>query len=231
MSSASAKKSHSKTQKLRTADTVTQKRSTARERNRARMHDDIYQAALSLFEMRGYAEVTVDEICTEAGISKATFFRYYESKFGLVDEFNQRMAAKIDASIDIEKMSAIDCIRQATETVYQEWVNSAHQIRLLAREFVRAGAHITEHLGDPMAHGLIATLIKVVTKGQERGELDPQFDPTLVAPMIVQAWTISFVAWVDRNDQEGFRASIHNLVEMQILGQTCNIKHKAKPAR
>lgn len=227
MSSAASKKSHGKKQLLRPANTPAQKRPTARERNRVRMHDDIYQAALSLFEVRGYAEVTVDEICAEAGISKATFFRYYENKFGLVDEFNQRMAAKIDASIDIEKMSAVECIRHATQTVYQEWVSTAHQIRLLAREFVRAGAHITENLGDPMAHGLISTLILVITKGQERGELDSQFDPTLVAPMIVMAWTISFAAWVDRDDLEGFRKSIHNLVEMQILGQTYNITRKS----
>ena len=205
-------------------------RMNARERNRVRMHDDIYQAALSLFDTRGYADVTVDDICEAAGISKATFFRYFDSKFGLVDEFNQRIAAKIDASIDIKKMTCTECLRQATETLYQEWLHSAPQIRVLAREFVRAGTHITENLGDPMARGLIATLVSVIAEGQRRGEFDPQFDPALVAPLIVSAWTFAFVAWVDRNDHEAFRRSVHNLVELHIMGLTCNVA-KARSAK
>ncbi|HVZ68883.1 MAG TPA: TetR/AcrR family transcriptional regulator [Rhizomicrobium sp.] len=205
------------------AQTPPPPRMNARERNRVRMHDDIYQAALSLFNDRGYADVTVDDICEAAGISKATFFRYFDSKFGLVDEFNQRIAAKIDASIDIKTMSATECIRRATETLYQEWLHSAPQIRVLAREFVRAGTHITENLGDPMARGLIATLVAVIAEGQKRGEFDPQFDPVLVAPLIVSAWTFAFVAWVDRNDHEAFHRSVHNLVELHIMGLTYNV--------
>lgn len=189
-----------------------------------RMHDDIYQAALTLFNNRGYAEVTVDDICEAAGISKATFFRYFDSKFGLVDEFNQRIAAKIDAAIDLSAMSATECLRRATETLYQEWLHSAPQIRVLAREFVRGGTHITENLGDPMARGMIATLVKVISEGQKRGEFDPQFEPGLVAPLIVTAWTFAFVAWVDRDDHETFRRSVHNLVELHIMGLTHNMQ-------
>ncbi len=195
------------------------------------MHDDIYQAALSLFDKRGYAEVTVDDICEAAGVSKATFFRYFESKYGLVDEFNQRIAKKIDDSIDMKSMSATECIRQATETLYQEWLHSAPQIRVLAREFVRAGAHITDNLADPMARGLVATLVDVIAMGQKTGEFDKQFDPVLVAPLIVMSWTLAFVAWVDRNDHETFRNSVHNLIELHIMGLTHNVQSARKARR
>lgn len=201
---------------------------SARERNRARLHDDIYEAAMSLFYERGYEEVTVDEICEKAGISKGTFFRYFESKFGLVDEFNQRIAARIDAAINLETMTASECIRKATDTLYEEWLHSAPQIRALAREFVRAGTHMTEALSDPMARGLVRTLIDVIEAGQEKGEFDRQFDAHLVAPMIVFAWTVSTVAWFDQHDQEAFRLSVHNLVELQIKGLTANASPRRK---
>ena len=195
---------------------------SARERNRARLHDDIYEAAMSLFYERGYEEVTVEDICEKAGISKGTFFRYFESKFGLVDEFNQRIAARIDAAIDLKTMSASQSIRKATDTLYEEWLHSAPQIRALAREFVRAGTHMTENLADPMARGLVKTLVDVIELGQKRGEFDSQYDAHLVAPMIVFAWTVSTVAWFDQHDQEAFRLSVHNLIELQIKGLAAN---------
>jgi AcrR family transcriptional regulator len=51
-----------------------------RERNRSRTKRDIEDAALALFEEHGYAATTVEQIARSAGISPATFFRYYGSK-------------------------------------------------------------------------------------------------------------------------------------------------------
>lgn len=51
-----------------------------RERNRTRTRRDIETAALELFERQGYDSTSVDEIAEQAGISRATFFRYYPSK-------------------------------------------------------------------------------------------------------------------------------------------------------
>nr|WP_271209874.1 TetR family transcriptional regulator [Rhodococcus wratislaviensis]GLK34659.1 hypothetical protein GCM10017611_15080 [Rhodococcus wratislaviensis] len=51
-----------------------------RERNRTRTRRDIENAALELFEKQGYDATGVDEITELAGVSRATFFRYYGSK-------------------------------------------------------------------------------------------------------------------------------------------------------
>ena len=42
------------------------------------------RAALDLFDRQGYEETTVDEIAAAVGISRRTFFRYYESKRDVV---------------------------------------------------------------------------------------------------------------------------------------------------
>jgi AcrR family transcriptional regulator len=51
-----------------------------REQRRERNAREIQHAAMSLFATRGYAEVTVEDIAHEAGISERTFFRYFASK-------------------------------------------------------------------------------------------------------------------------------------------------------
>ncbi len=43
----------------------------------------LLQAALAIFRQCGYAETTVDELCQAAGVSKGSFFHYFESKEAL----------------------------------------------------------------------------------------------------------------------------------------------------
>jgi len=56
---------------------------TLRQRNRLAAVERIISTALDLFEERGYAQVTVDEIAAAAGVSPRTFYRYFRTKEGL----------------------------------------------------------------------------------------------------------------------------------------------------
>lgn len=202
-----------------------------RERNKRRTHNDIYESAIALFMARGYEEVTVDDICVEAGVSRATFFRYFENKYGLVVEFNRRIAVKIDTAVNLDEMTAIECIRLATDIMYDEWVHSAPQMRGLAFEFVRQHTHITEDLYDPMAKGLVRTLVEIIMLGQEKGDFTTLIEPRFIAPMILYGWTIAFVAWVDHRDEEAFNRQIHSLVEMQIAGMISMVQSGGRSSR
>ena len=51
-----------------------------RERRRRQTSADIRDAAVRLALARGFDKVTIDEICTEAGISTRTFFNYFPNK-------------------------------------------------------------------------------------------------------------------------------------------------------
>ncbi|MCU1397501.1 MAG: TetR family transcriptional regulator [Acidimicrobiales bacterium] len=83
-----------------------------RDRQRSETRQSILDAALRLFEAKGYEHTTVEDIANEVGISSRTFFRYFESKTALLfdghsDDKQESSDFLIDALVG----------RPATETI------------------------------------------------------------------------------------------------------------------
>ena len=71
------------------------------ERKRRAIRGELSEVALRLLTDRDFDSLTIDEIASEAGISRRTFFRYFTSKedvvFAFLDQWTVRLAADIVA--------------------------------------------------------------------------------------------------------------------------------------
>ncbi|HEY3425143.1 MAG TPA: TetR/AcrR family transcriptional regulator [Negativicutes bacterium] len=50
----------------------------------------IYQVAIHLLEKKGYENITIGEICNDAGVSVGSFYKYFESKNDILTEIYKR---------------------------------------------------------------------------------------------------------------------------------------------
>jgi AcrR family transcriptional regulator len=55
----------------------------------------LLECGLTVFTRRGYAATRVDDICGEAAISRATFYRYFESKDQVFDALIDLMSGEV----------------------------------------------------------------------------------------------------------------------------------------
>lgn len=55
-------------------------------RKRQLVRDELAEAALKLLAVRDFEDTTIDQIAAEAGVSRRTFFRYFQSKEDVIVE-------------------------------------------------------------------------------------------------------------------------------------------------
>ena len=68
----------------------------SREQRRAR----IEETALELFRARGFDQVTVEDVCAEAGVAPATFYRHFGTKEEVVFAYQADFTAALGRALD-----------------------------------------------------------------------------------------------------------------------------------
>jgi AcrR family transcriptional regulator len=170
---------------------------TLRERQRAETRAVVLDAALDLFEAKGYEHTTVEDIAAEAGISSRTFFRYFDSKTELLFDHGAEHDEDLEGAKSSELLAAIvarppaETIGEALATVLREQLvhmfddggRKLRQLRvILADPSLRLQAHdgFHEHRPD-LAKAFAARL------GQKADDLAPR---VLAAAFTETIWII-----------------------------------------
>ncbi len=78
--------------------------------------DDILDAALLLFNQRGYRQVTVDDIAHKRGISKRTLYQHFDSKEEIARQIVERRLSGLGEAVDqIDKDASLDFVAAFTK--------------------------------------------------------------------------------------------------------------------
>jgi AcrR family transcriptional regulator len=140
-----------------------------RTRRRELNAERLYEAACELLARRPYEELTVDEICEHAGVGRATFFRIFDTKAGLLREFNRRLAqdatARLERAGDVDVRTALNHIREA---IIDAWRHAGRGHMGMAAEFTRSVPSSSPHAAHPE---LLELVVRRITLAVDTGEV------------------------------------------------------------
>jgi AcrR family transcriptional regulator len=162
-----------------------------RERKRIRTRLMIQSEALRLFNEKGYAETTVEEIADAAAISPRTFFRYFPSKEDVVvwDEYDPLVGDLLESRPDDESLA------ETFRAVLRETLSGLQQrdpARLLAR--VRLAVTVPElraRFLDEQTHGIDQFVPLLARKGERTDELKVR----VIGSALIAAVSVALDLW------------------------------------
>lgn len=148
--------------------------------------DRLYAAAVARFEREGVAETRVEDVIADAGVSWATFFRYFPRKEDVLIEaiarhFNERAPALTGRDLADRRRR----VRKTIERLLIALLSADELSQPLHNQaFVEVFSNPTRFAalvdnGHPAP--LIGLIAALLAEGQRRGEIRADLDPGLAA--------------------------------------------------
>ncbi|SDQ30786.1 transcriptional regulator, TetR family [Curtobacterium sp. UNCCL20] len=144
---------------------------------------------------KGWAAVGLNELLSEAGVPRGSFYYYFKSKdvFGeaMMQEYFREYLADMDEVFGQQDLPAADRLMQ----YWQHWRETQSlddcQGKCLA---VKLGAEVSD-LSEPMrialkdgTTGITERIARMITAGQADGSLSSEIEPARTAQMLYDLW-------------------------------------------
>jgi TetR/AcrR family transcriptional regulator, regulator of mycofactocin system len=187
----------------------------ARGRRPATSRENVARAALDLFNRQGYDETTVDEIAAAVGVSRRTFFRYYDSKrevvWGEFDAELVRLEEKLASASTDEPM--MDVLRRAVVATNRFGAGELDELR------IRIG--LISSVPTLVAHSAVryaewCDVVAGFVAGRIGGTPD-DLGPQTVARAALGAATAAFTCWA-RYDTDDLTGEVERAFRLLATG-------------
>jgi TetR/AcrR family transcriptional regulator, regulator of mycofactocin system len=175
----------------------------------------VARAALDLFSRQGYDETTVSDVAAAVGVSRRTFFRYYESKRDVVwGEFDAelvRLADELHGASDDEPM--MDVLRRAVMATNRFGAGELGELRIRIG-LIGSVPSLVAHSAVRYAEWCQVVAGFVATRTGARAE---DLVPQTVARACLGAAMAAFTAWA-RHDTDDLTGAVDRAFRLLATG-------------
>jgi AcrR family transcriptional regulator len=185
-------------------------------RRKARTREEIYRAAMRLFAARGIDAVTIEQICDEADVARATFFLHFPSKDAVLTEYARQALDELTATLRAHAGSAVEALGAALAMLADRAVRQSSLVQVVVREVMaRPQAALTN---VEQSRGLVELLTVIVKRGQSRGELRRGVPPRLAAGMVAVAYLAVVAEWARDPDALDLKRGVAQALDVVLNG-------------
>ena len=181
---------------------------------RARTRKRIYEAAMLLFQERGYRETTIAEICEAAGIARATFFLHFPLKSALVLEWSRMMAAEwSEHHLMLPQLTPSGTLKQLLEFIATRGVPPMIALPLLD-EFQRDFGE--DHPEFTAPGTVLGEAVRLIVAAQRKRELTreiPARELSMHFHRTISAYTLIAKGSIDERVTRAWRLFAHGAGE------------------
>jgi AcrR family transcriptional regulator len=160
----------------------------------------LQEAALALFEERGFDDTTVADIAARAGLTKRTFFRYFTDKrevlFDSSGAFEQRFVDGIEQAP--ASATALDAVAAGIDAV-AGFLEGRRDVAPRRQAILDANAELQERERTKLAAAAAAGSEAL----HRRGVTEPA--ATLAADVGIAVLRVAFARWIDGGAAEDLR--------------------------
>jgi AcrR family transcriptional regulator len=183
-------------------------KSSLRIRKHQFVRDAIYGSAIELFQAKGFDETTVDEIAQAAGVSRASFFRYFSSKDDLLAQNVIKYGDALIAAIKGSPSSStpLEIMRETVLAVAKETAKSPYT-RQVIEISLRSAAATQAHMSR-MAE--VESNIATAFAGRVGSLSKDGIEPRLLAILTLSAMNIAVMSWY-RGDSRELAAAVEQV--------------------
>ncbi|MER7275611.1 TetR family transcriptional regulator [Dactylosporangium sp. NPDC000244] len=186
------------------------------ERKRQLVRDELAEAALKLVAFHGFEETTIDQMAAAAGVSRRTFFRYFQSKEDVIIEFLSDLGRKLSEALHSRPASEppAEAVRQALRVFTDKFWEHPEKSSRLARVTVETPALLGRYLERQTAwkQTLTAELAR-------RMAVDPSADlrPSVLVAVAFAAFDTALTRWA-LNPGEDLNALVEECFALAFPG-------------
>jgi AcrR family transcriptional regulator len=188
-----------------------------RSRKKIKTRLAIEDAALALFEEKGYEATTVEEIAESAEVSTTTFFRYFPTKAEvLLSDHGEHLPALHQAIVD--RPESEDDLTAVRGAVLQEWVSAIDPDRTARKARIVEGSDLLQEMSYQRGHRWLVTVSGALAQRRALREAD---DACLVAARVALGVLASAVeGWIAGSCVGDLGESVDH--SFQVMSDLCS---------
>jgi AcrR family transcriptional regulator len=184
---------------------------------------EIWHAAIDLFFLEGFDQVTVDQIAERAGVSRRTFFRYFSSKDDLMGSTMKAFGEALEQMIRSEaaSLSAFEVAKRSVAQVLMCQPSSTVTERVVQISKRSSAALSAQFLQLPVVEENLARAFAI-----RAGRVDePSIDDRILASVTFAATKLCVDLWVGEP-----KRPVNEIVEdvFARLSATCATREKGR---